>query len=60
MQDYLTVDDITVKFITPANVKVGWDEALQIRRQGAHAAIAPEVRTAAFRYVAPSTTRGAR
>ena len=33
MQDNLSEDDISVKFITPAIVKVGWDEATQIRRQ---------------------------
>lgn len=33
MQDNLSEDDISVKFITPAIVKVGWDEAAQIRRQ---------------------------
>ncbi|MBA3772805.1 MAG: DEAD/DEAH box helicase family protein [Ramlibacter sp.] len=29
----LSEDDISVKFITPAIVKAGWDEATQIRRQ---------------------------
>ena len=33
MHDNLSEDDISVKFITPAIVKVGWDEATQIRRQ---------------------------
>jgi len=33
LQDNLSEDDISVKFITPAIVKVGWDEATQIRRQ---------------------------
>ena len=29
----LSEDDVSVKFITPAIVKAGWDEATQIRRQ---------------------------
>jgi len=33
VQDHLSEDDISVKFITPAIVKVGWDETTQIRRQ---------------------------
>jgi hypothetical protein len=33
VQDNLSEDDISVKFITPAIVQVGWDEATQIRRQ---------------------------
>ena len=33
MQDNLSEDDVSVKFITPAIVQAGWDEATQIRRQ---------------------------
>ena len=33
MEDELSEDDVSVKFITPAVVKAGWDEATQIRRQ---------------------------
>jgi len=33
VQDNLSEDDISVKFITPAIVNVGWDETTQIRRQ---------------------------
>lgn len=29
----LSEDDVSVKFITPAIVMAGWDEATQIRRQ---------------------------
>jgi type I restriction enzyme, R subunit len=29
----LSEDDVSVKYITPAIVKAGWDEATQIRRQ---------------------------
>jgi type I restriction enzyme R subunit len=29
----LSEDDVCVKFISPAIVKAGWDEATQIRRQ---------------------------
>lgn len=31
--DNLSEDDISVKYITPALIKAGWDEAAQIRRQ---------------------------
>ena len=31
--DNLSEDDISGKFVTPTIVKVGWDEATQIRRQ---------------------------
>jgi type I restriction enzyme R subunit len=33
LHDNLSEDDISVKFITPAIVNAGWDEATQIRRQ---------------------------
>ncbi len=33
MQNDLSEDDVSVKFITPAIVKAGWDETTQIRRQ---------------------------
>ena len=33
MEDDLSEDDVSVKFITLAIVKAGWDEASQIRRQ---------------------------
>ena len=33
MDDDLSEDDVSVKYITPAIVKAGWDEATQIRRQ---------------------------
>ena len=33
MQNDLSEDDVSVKFITPAVVSAGWDEATQIRRQ---------------------------
>lgn len=39
MQNNLSEDDISVKFITPAIVKVGWDEATQIR-SGVQASLA--------------------
>ncbi|MBK7460934.1 MAG: hypothetical protein IPJ42_21730 [Betaproteobacteria bacterium] len=29
----LSEDDVSVKYITPALVRAGWDEATQIRRQ---------------------------
>ena len=32
-KDHLSEDDISVKYITPALHKAGWDEATQIRRQ---------------------------
>ncbi len=32
-QNGLSEDDISVKFITPALHKAGWDETTQIRRQ---------------------------
>lgn len=31
--DNLSEDDISVKYMTPAIVKVGWDEATQTARQ---------------------------
>lgn len=31
--DHLSEDDISVKYITPALHKAGWDEETQIRRQ---------------------------
>jgi type I restriction enzyme R subunit len=33
MDDNLSEDDISVKFITPAIINAGWDEATQVRRQ---------------------------
>ncbi len=33
MEEHLSEDDVSVKFITPAIVQAGWDEATQIRRQ---------------------------
>lgn len=33
MEEDLSEDDVSVKFITPAIVQAGWDEATQIRRQ---------------------------
>jgi type I restriction enzyme, R subunit len=33
VEEDLSEDDVSVKFITPAIVKAGWDEATQIRRQ---------------------------
>jgi type I restriction enzyme R subunit len=33
MEDNLSEDDISVKFITPAIINAGWDEATQVRRQ---------------------------
>lgn len=33
MEEHLSEEDVSVKFITPAIVQAGWDEATQIRRQ---------------------------
>ena len=33
MEEDLSEDDVSVKFITPAIIQAGWDEATQIRRQ---------------------------
>jgi type I restriction enzyme R subunit len=33
VEEDLSEDDVSVKFITPAIVQAGWDEATQIRRQ---------------------------